>query len=137
MKKLVFGLIAMVLFSISSHAQTTPGHHLVIVACDEWGRASKKCDGWGLCNARWFFWEENAPRKGFPLNFDCKNEEYYLNVFLDEATKEKYSNENLDSIIVDDDIILDTKSAIGKALTIRKGEYLYNKELGFYYVPSQ
>lgn len=111
MKKLVFGLMATMLLSCYSYGQTNPPtRHFVFVGCDEWGRASKKCAGWGLCNARWFYWEDSKNKApGYPLEFDSNKNEYYINIILDEATKAKYPNENFDSIIVDNDIILNTK----------------------------
>ena len=136
MKKLIFGLIAITLLSCYSYGQTQPPRHLVFVGYDEWGRASKKCDGWGLCNARWFYWESDVAQKNsFQMQVDPKTNEYYFTISLDESTKTEYSKENLNSIIVDEDIILSTKAALGKDLTITKGEYLFDNSLNGYYIP--
>jgi uncharacterized protein (DUF2237 family) len=137
MKNLFFILLSVFFLSTSkSHSQDS-SRRLVIVGCDEWGRASKKCAGWGLCNARWFYWEEKTSGLGFnyPVLLDPKTNEYYLNIKLDDATKKKYSTEDLNSMIIDDDIFLNTKSALGKDLTISKGKYIFDKTLDGYFIP--
>ena len=53
---------------------------------------------------------------------------------MDEETKVKYSNENLDVLPVDEDIILSTKNLINRDLTIKKGEYRLNKSTNSYRV---
>ena len=79
---------------------------------------------------RSMFWKSTSS----PLFFDVKNNQYYLDIKLDEETIAKYSNENLEVLPVDEDIILYTKNLINKDLIIKKGEYKLNRTTNSYRV---
>jgi len=136
MKNLFFIFIFAISFNEYCSAQESVSK-FYIVTWDEWGRASKKCKSWGLCNAEWFHCSPDpcfGKSTSSPLFFDVKNNQYYLDIKLDEETIAKYSNENLEVLPVDEDIILYTKNLINKDLIIKKGEYKLNRTTNSYRV---
>lgn len=135
MKKLLFGLIATVMFGATVKAQTQIVSKFYLVTCDDWGRASLKCGGWGLCNAEWFHCSPDpcfGKSNSAPLQFDPKNNIYFIDILPDNETLVKYSNEDLSTLPVDLDITLSTKEVVGRDLIIQKGIYPINEETKSY-----
>ncbi|MEN2400945.1 hypothetical protein GKZ90_0014260 [Flavobacterium sp. MC2016-06] len=128
---------------------------IIIVQWDEWGRASKNCGGWGLCNAEWFPIEALPPLEEIPpideipqlegkssktnilsstggstiLEFDSKINKYYIDILLAESAPTDISASSL-TFKIDKDFPLDLKSKIGKDLVFHNGSYLFDKSLG-------
>lgn len=104
-----------------------------IVTWSEWGRASRNCDGWGLCNANWFPGEEarlsSDNEKGSLLKFDNEKEKYYLDILLAEKVPSDISSYAL-TFKIDSDFELNAKKIIGQDLTFKKGNYIFNSSLG-------
>jgi hypothetical protein len=144
MKKLVFGLIATVMFSVVGNAQkSTNGTYakFILVSWDEWGRASRDCKSWGLCNAEWFhckpdpcFGKTGSSNFSSQLQFNEKKEEFYIEIVLDNKTKEKFKNEDLSILPVDLDIVFKTKEFLGRDLTISKGKYSFDSSSNSYLI---
>lgn len=122
---------------------------IIIVQWDEWGRASKNCGGWGLCNAEWFPLEEApavdevpelegkasksylSPKNGGStiLEFDSKVNKYYIDILLAEDVPSDVPSASL-TFKIDKDFSLDVKNAIGENLIFHTGIYLFDKSLG-------
>lgn len=112
-----------------------------IVAFDEWGRKSKNCGGWGLCDAKWFFCtneddqevpcENNRPSIGYStlLELDSVINKYYVDILLGEPTD--IPEEDL-TFYIDESFDIDTEIAIGKDLIFPKNVYLFDYSLGDY-----
>ncbi|UMY64515.1 MULTISPECIES: hypothetical protein [unclassified Flavobacterium] len=106
---------------------------LVIVNWEEWGRHSKQCRGWGLCNARWFYLEPDNPQqtnRGYstPLQFDGETGEFYLEILLAEDST--IPNDEIPDLKIDSDIPLETALEIGRDLTFKQGSYSFDPDLG-------
>lgn len=118
---------------------------LIIVSWSEWGRKSKNCGGWGLCEANWFYCvdedDQEVPckdesksakstqNKGLSviLQYNTLKEKYYIEMLLSEPTDIPI---NFLSLKIDYSFDIKTKGAIGKNLTFRKGDYRFNTGLG-------
>lgn len=103
-----------------------------IVAWDEWGRASRNCDGWGLCNAQWFPPCEESGAitySGFAttLEQDLNNQKHYIEILLDQPTS--LAPDTL-TLFVDNPIILYTASYMGHDHTFQQGSYSFDESLG-------
>lgn len=95
---------------------------------DEWGRASKKCDGWGLCNFEdcWFC-DDGTPSYRAPVTVvNPITGKAFMSITLDpndkfmaEAIKTK------EDFYVDQDIV-------NKIATIHAGAYKYTPSIGKY-----
>jgi hypothetical protein len=109
---------------------------LVIVNWTEWGHASANCRGWGLCHAKWFYFERDAPiprpDTGYsvPLQHNVETDEYYIEVLLDETPD--LPDGDVPDLKIDSDIPLDTALEIGKDLVLKMGSYSYDPNLGEY-----
>jgi hypothetical protein len=139
MKKLVLLLFFLLSFSKFCYSQGEISHHVYYIEWDgEWGRTSKDCQGWGLCNFKscWFCCELNG------CIIDCSsNEKMYgagiveinpkdntgfLIIQLspdNEAEKKAISNNEI--LYVDEDIV-------NCDVTLLKGEYSFDKSIGKY-----
>lgn len=108
---------------------------LIIVSWDEWGRASKNCDGWGLCNADWFPEFKQAPRLtneyggSTLLEFDNKNNKFFIDILLSEKAPLNIPNQAL-TLKIDLNFQLNVKQIVGRNLTFQKGNYDLNNSLG-------
>lgn len=107
---------------------------LVIVNWTEWGRGSRDCRSWGLCNASWFYFESDRPlpipTSGYsaPLEVNSVTGEYYLEVLLGENPK--LPGGVVPDLKVDSDIALETSLDIGRDLILKTGSYSFNPNLG-------
>lgn len=113
----------------------------VIVDWDEWGRASKNCDGWGLCNADWFppCEEEvrknnitySSPPNGYAtfVKKEDKTNRYYIEILLAAPKPSTLSDIDL-TLKIDKTFELDTKSVLGSTLTFKSGSYFFDNKLG-------
>lgn len=108
---------------------------LIIVSWDEWGRASRKCSGWGLCNADWFpefkqGGKPNNPNGGKTLlELDKTNNKYYIDILLADTVPSDILAEAL-NLTIDADFELSGEQINGKHLTFKKGDYLFSNSLG-------
>ncbi len=96
---------------------------------DEWGRASRDCKGWGLCN----FYD------CWNCNIDNKNGKYQGKVLFDDITREgfliieldilddiqKYAIENNEIFSIDEDI--NNPNSI-----LHKGQYQFDSTIGLH-----
>lgn len=108
--------------------------NIVIVSWEEWGRASKNCRGWGLCNADWFpgisgVNYTNGNGYATYLQKDDSTGQYYLEIKL---AAESTIPENLLDLKIDADFELDTTLEIGQKLIFKKGTYFFDSTLGEY-----
>ncbi|MBC7524637.1 MAG: hypothetical protein H7239_09390 [Flavobacterium sp.] len=108
------------------------GDNIVIVSWTEWGRASRDCRGWGLCNADWFPGDrgvnyENGNGYATYLQIDDTTGKYYLEVKL---AAESTIPENLLDLKIDADFELDTTLEIGQKLIFKQGTYHFDSTLG-------
>jgi hypothetical protein len=108
------------------------GDNIVIVRWDEWGRASRGCRGWGLCNADWFPGDrrvnyENGNGYATYLQIDDTTGKYYLEVKLGAKST---IPENLLDLKIDADFELDTTLEIGKKLIFKQGTYNFDSTMG-------
>lgn len=134
------------------------GGNIIIVEWDEWGRASKNCGGWGLCNAEWFPFEEapidpidpigpldpidetptltgkSLKQKSLSKNGGSTILEFDSNAnkyYIDILLAESAPSDIPDSSLIfkiDKDFSLNLKN--GKTLTFPNGNYTFNKSLG-------
>lgn len=109
---------------------------IIIVQWTEWGRASKDCHGWGLCNAEWFpqfntmVLNPNPGNGGSSiLEIDQSKNKYYFDILLAASPPASISLVNL-TLPVDYDIVLNTKTDIGTDLRINQGWYYYDSKMG-------
>jgi hypothetical protein len=111
----------------------------IVVEWDEWGRGSKHCAGWGLCNANWFpsgqrlssntSKKSNITGAATLLRYDKKKSKYYIDILL---AKTAPSDIPLDALAlkIDSDFNLDVKKAISRNLTFHQGKYSFDSSLG-------
>ena len=107
---------------------------ICIVGWDEWGRASRDCRGWGLCNAVWFDCEDEQRFEyegaySSPLYFDETNGKYYVEVLLASSTEIPIEDLTLK---IDESFELDTELVIDKNLIFSQGNYIFNESPGDY-----
>lgn len=106
------------------------------VEWDEWGRAKKDCDGWGLCNATWTWFppEEKsihitAPVYSTIVQYDLNQNKYYIDILLSEMVPADIPID-LYPLAIDQSFTLYTSSVIGTDLIFNTGEYPYDSSLG-------
>ncbi|MCO4293538.1 hypothetical protein NF867_11750 [Solitalea sp. MAHUQ-68] len=121
---------------------------ILIVEWEEWGRASKKCGGWGLCNADWFPTSENQIQSQHTensgqsvlsgttnhstfLRYDNQRKQYYIEILLSKPLPIP-TPEILLSLPIEENFTLNTKMKLGKNITFNKGYYPFNKHLGHF-----
>jgi hypothetical protein len=137
MKKVIFGLLAIVLLSNFSFSQSTDKKEFHIYWGDgEFGRTSKNCKGIGLCNYVdcWFCCTEND------VIVDCKSKKNIPNsgvVIIDNATKKGFLTVKLDPNNPSHLEAINNKSIFyidvdlkGANFTLKKGEYKFNSNIG-------
>lgn len=109
-------------------------------ACwEKWGRASKKCDGWGLCYFEdCWFWQDDCcgiviPHPSGVIEYDGSLGAYVMTITLttiDSLQLEASASEL--PLIVDEDIIEDSVDENWDTFTIEEGEYPFISEIGAY-----
>ena len=105
---------------------------IVIVEWDEWGRASRNCASWGLCNANWFPQFKNNPNGGSTiLEYKDDIQKYYIDILLGSPVPSDIDLNEF-PIEIDEDFILNVEEKIGKNLTFKRGSYNFDNNLGNY-----
>jgi hypothetical protein len=111
--------------------------HIYFASWDEWGKASRDCKGWGLCNFQscWFCCTDDH---GQIIN--CQSEQKIANagkITIDDATKQGNMIIELDpSIQIQNDAItqrltLSVEQNIENAgFIIHASEYLFDQQIG-------
>jgi len=106
------------------------------VEWDEWGRAKKDCEGWGLCNATWTWFptEEKSAQVTSPaystiVQFDSQQGKYYIDILLSEMVPADISID-LYPLAIDESFTPYTAAVLGTDLTFNAGEYPYDSSLG-------
>jgi hypothetical protein len=128
--------------AIEDNLKTAPGvsGYVYYVTYEEWGRAARDCNGWGLCEFSdcWFCCADDETGE----IVDCETGQLINNastVYIDEKTGTGYMFIKLDPdfsqqkeainnqlpFYIDEDIV-------GEKFTLLKGEYLFNAEIGYY-----
>lgn len=106
----------------------------VILSWDgEWGRASKNCDGWGLCNSGWFYWDCNRGMNGntaAPLELDIANNRHYIDILFDAPVPSNIPVEDL-ALVIDEQFQVWVED-LQLNLTFQDASYPYNPNLGQY-----
>ena len=109
---------------------------IIIVSWDEWGRASKQCRGWGLCNANWFPQFKRTAQKSTSTNgsatlleFDDSLNKYYIDILLAETPPTEIPTDAL-TLKIDENFELEVEDAISQNLTFNQGDYGYDNSLG-------
>lgn len=106
-----------------------------IVTWDEWGRASKKCAGWGLCNADWFPGWKTSTRPisknggAAILEFDQTVNKYFIDLLLAEQAPSSIPAESF-TLFIDIDFTLNVTSVVGRDLIFAAGKYNLDNSLG-------
>tara|TARA_R110001583_G_scaffold153501_1_gene305228 strand:- start:1215 stop:1763 length:549 start_codon:yes stop_codon:yes gene_type:complete len=110
----------------------------LIVEWDEWGRKSRNCGGWGLCNANWFPSANKQAQKSSTTNgsktileYDSSIEKYFIDILLADIVPPEIPIEAL-TLKIDENFELNVEDAISKNLIFNKGDYLFNTALGEY-----
>jgi hypothetical protein len=110
----------------------------IICQWDEWGRASKDCHKWGLCNFEWFP-EGRISNHSAQIKRDLVSGEYYMDILFTSNSPKAIngipiSSENLpllSTLPIDSDITIHTlTSGIGRNLVAKAGTYPFNQSLG-------
>jgi hypothetical protein len=142
MKKLIFGLIATIMFSLNTNAQTTKsepvyGKDVTISSSNkikgagvgfllDLGRASRKCRGFGVCDvvAFWIVIYKGAPANSNQLVADIKGEKggEYLLLELNTPLNSEIFDTNF---YIDNDLTSKENQA-----TITKGIYSLDPSIG-------
>ncbi|PQJ20795.1 hypothetical protein [Tenacibaculum sp. SG-28] len=110
-----------------------------IVSWDEWGRKSKDCRGWGLCNASWFqpckekkntSASESKKIKSFATEVyrEKNTEEYFILLALNKPIPKGINSNDL-LFRIDKDIILETEKSLGHKLTFKTGVYKFDETI--------
>jgi len=109
---------------------------IIIVSWDEWGRASRQCRGWGLCNADWFPSAQRRAQKSTSTNgsatlleLDNSLNKYYIDILLAETPPSEIPTDAL-TLKIDENFELNVKSEISQNLTFNQGDYPYDDSLG-------
>jgi hypothetical protein len=113
--------------------------HVFLADWDEWGRASKDCGGWGLCNLRSCTFccvDENTGKI-----VDCPSKEAKANVGSISMNNETGIGkliiklnpnyvDQLEAIQQEKVLYIDNNISINDDFTAIAGEYVYNGEIG-------
>ncbi len=94
--------------------------YTVTISWDEWGRASRNCESWGLCN---FSWGVSSERHSASVYTDASGQ-MYAKILIDAIP----NDENIQFLIVDKD--LTSVGENGNTYLIKKGEYPLDRSLG-------
>ncbi|WP_151675065.1 hypothetical protein [Patiriisocius marinus] len=107
--------------------------HFVIITWDGWGRKSLNCDGWGLCDAEWFFWDcsnQQLGSTGSPLQFQSSTNRPFVDILFDEPIPSNVAIEDL-ALAIDEEFQVYIESEQIN-LTFKAQVYSYNETLGDY-----
>lgn len=124
------------LISISGFAQNPKSFHVIYADWSKWGRTSKKCTGFGLCNFRSCTFcctqegvvvscndKKKVPNSGI-ISIDKETNLGFLIIKLDNTVAEQ--NE---AIKTDATLYIDT-DLTSETITLAKGEYKFDKTIG-------
>lgn len=121
-----------------------------IVSWDEWGRKSKDCRGWGLCNASWF--QPCTEKKNTSASDSKKIKSFATEVYKEKTTGNFFillalnkpipEEINVSDLLfrIDEDIFLDTEKSLGRKLIFKTGLYKFDEtvdEFGGYKIYLQ
>lgn len=110
--------------------------HIHFASWDEWGRTSKECKGWGLCNYEdcWFCCTEND------VVVSCNDDMKLVNggeIIVYDETKTGHLIIKLDPTKTDQLEAINNKSVLyldsdisSAKTTLHKGKYLFNEGIG-------
>lgn len=113
---------------------------IVRIEFDEFGRTSRNCKGWGLCNYEiiWFPKDEskslvtnNDYRYSFPIFHDTNMNRFYIEILLDKPVPNDLPLDDF-PLKVDELMVLDSYKIFNKDLFILNGDYRFNRNLGDY-----
>jgi hypothetical protein len=118
---------------------TKDGIIIVRVSWSEWGRTSRNCDGWGLCNAtvEWFPEPEEKStiisdyNYSFPINYNETKGSFYVEILLDAPVPSDIPINDY-PIKVEEEISLNSKESLNEDLKINIGDYYFDETLGEY-----
>lgn len=129
--------------SVSPEYSLKPGpvtFKLVFITWDEWGRASKDCNGWGLCNYTWCTFccldefenitpcpksnESLENRNTGTVEIDPDSHEGFLYIKLDNSKPEQN-----DAILNEKEFFIDQNISID-GITLHQGIYQYDSSIG-------
>jgi hypothetical protein len=102
-----------------------PRKRLYCATWDEWGRKSKKCGGWGLCNFKdcWFCTCDQADKKALVV-YDDNLQRFNMTIELAQTDSQQIAAISSNSpLIIDEDIISDN-------LVVKKGSYPFKQKVG-------
>lgn len=105
--------------------------HVLTISWDEWGRKSRGCEGWGLCNFSISYSQvkDNTKARRYTSNILVdKNGQKYFSILLGEKPDKAIKEEVL-ALRVDENI---SYTFEGVDYTVRKGVYYYDHNLGEY-----
>jgi len=139
MKKLVLLALFLLSFSKVCYSQGEVVHHVFFIEWDgEWGRTSKGCKGFGLCNfdSCWFCCEQDGCIIKCPsiekmygagiVDINPKDNTGFLTIKLNPENKiENTAINNKEILYIDEDIV-------NCGITLFKGEYVFDKQIGTY-----
>ncbi len=102
---------------------------------DEAGRASKQCDGWGLCNFEdcWFCERQglHTPDAGGEIKLDDVQDVYTLTIKLDITNTEDAAGISSQlPLVVDYDIVDEALPEEWNTITIQAGSYPFDGSVG-------
>lgn len=140
MKNLIYSIITIVLFSLGGSAQnqTKKEFHLVYADWTEWGRTSRGCKGFGLCNFQSCSFcctegdvivscedRKRVPNSGI-IKIDKETKQGFLTISLDVAIPEQnQAISKKETLYLDSDLISET-------IILYKGEYKFDQTVGKY-----
>ena len=109
---------------------------IIIVSWSNWGRKSRECKGLGICDATWFPKVNESvvnPQPGNGgatiLEYDAVQGKYFIDILFSCSPPVNIPSTNL-LLGIDDDIVLNTASAIGNDIVLKHGEYAIINSLG-------
>lgn len=142
MKRLIYFLLVGIFYSCETQEMTEEipekkvRFHIYYADWDEWGRASKDCGGWGLCNYVdcWFCCEDEG------VIVDCESGQKMGSsgkIKINEATKSGYLYIELDPTVqIENDAIVNQKDffidndIVNTKTTLIKGVYKFDLGIG-------
>jgi hypothetical protein len=139
MKKLILLMFFALSFNKVCYAQQEPVRFMIVFAdWDEWGRTSKECASWGLCNFRSCTFccvqegtivdcptKSRMPNSG-TIKIDTLTNKGFLYIELDPLFDiQKLAIDKKEIFYIDDDLS-------NKEFIIKKGQYPFNSSIGKY-----
>lgn len=140
MKNIVYSIITIMLLSFNGYSQTTSNKefHLAYADWDGWGRTSKQCHGFGLCNFTGctFCCVENGvivnckdkkvmPKSGL-IKIDVATNNGFMTIKLNpQFPDENDAIKNKETLYIDENLTNDD-------ITLYKGNYAFDSSIGLY-----